>query len=32
MHELALNAKIVSFYGATETQRAVGYYQIPARH
>ena len=29
MHELALNAKIVSFYGATETQRAVGYYEIP---
>jgi amino acid adenylation domain-containing protein len=27
--ELALNAKVVSFYGATETQRAVGYYQIP---
>src|SRR4030095_12299964 len=28
--ELAPNAKVVSFYGATETQRAVGYYQIPA--
>ena len=27
--ELAPNAKVVSFYGATETQRAVGYYQIP---
>jgi amino acid adenylation domain-containing protein len=28
MHELAPNAKIVSFYGATETQRAVGYYEF----
>ena len=31
MHELAPNAKIVSFYGATETQRAVGYYEIPEK-
>jgi amino acid adenylation domain-containing protein len=29
IHELAPNAKIVSFYGATETQRAVGYFEIP---
>jgi amino acid adenylation domain-containing protein len=29
MREIAANAKIVSFYGATETQRAVGYYSIP---
>ncbi len=28
-HEIAPNAKIVSFYGATETQRAVGYFAIP---
>ncbi|MGE5820444.1 MAG: amino acid adenylation domain-containing protein, partial [Deltaproteobacteria bacterium] len=27
--ELAPHAKIVSFYGATETQRAVGYYEVP---
>ena len=27
--ELAPNAKVVSFYGATETQRAVGYYEVP---
>jgi amino acid adenylation domain-containing protein len=27
--KLAPNAKIVSFYGATETQRAVGYYELP---
>jgi amino acid adenylation domain-containing protein len=27
--ELAPNAKIVSFYGATETQRGVGYYEVP---
>ena len=27
--ELAPNAKIVGFYGATETQRAVGYYEVP---
>ena len=26
--KLAPNAKIVSFYGATETQRAVGYFEI----
>jgi acyl-CoA synthetase (AMP-forming)/AMP-acid ligase II/acyl carrier protein len=29
MRQLAPNAKIGSFYGATETQRAVGYFQIP---
>jgi amino acid adenylation domain-containing protein len=29
IRDLAPNAKIGSFYGATETQRAVGYYQIP---
>ena len=29
IRELAPHAKIGSFYGATETQRAVGYYQIP---
>ncbi len=29
IHQLAPNAKIGSFYGATETQRAVGYFQIP---
>ena len=28
MHRLAPNAVIGSFYGATETQRAVGYYEI----
>ena len=27
---LAPHAKIVSFYGATETQRAVGYFEVPA--
>jgi amino acid adenylation domain-containing protein len=27
--ELAPYAKIVSFYGATETQRAVGYFEMP---
>src|SRR5207249_1815879 len=27
--ELAPNAKIVCFYGATETQRAVGYFEVP---
>jgi amino acid adenylation domain-containing protein len=30
MRALAPNAKIVSFYGATETQRAVGYYDLAA--
>ncbi len=29
IRELIPNAKIGSFYGATETQRAVGYYEIP---
>ena len=29
MRELAPNATIGCFYGATETQRAVGYYEIP---
>jgi amino acid adenylation domain-containing protein len=29
IRQLAPNAKIGSFYGATETQRAVGYYEIP---
>ena len=29
MRELAPKARLVSFYGATETQRAVGYYYIP---
>jgi amino acid adenylation domain-containing protein len=29
IRELAPNAKIGSFYGATEIQRAVGYFQIP---
>ena len=29
MRELAPNAGIVSFYGATETQRAVGYFVVP---
>jgi len=29
IHELAPNAQIVSFYGATETQRAVGYFALP---
>jgi len=29
IRELASNATIGSFYGATETQRAVGYYEIP---
>ena len=29
IHKCAPNAKIGSFYGATETQRAVGYYEIP---
>jgi acyl-CoA synthetase (AMP-forming)/AMP-acid ligase II/acyl carrier protein len=29
IRELAPNATIGSFYGATETQRAVGYYEIP---
>jgi amino acid adenylation domain-containing protein len=29
VRRLAPNAKIGSFYGATETQRAVGYFQIP---
>ena len=29
IRQLAANAKIGSFYGATETQRAVGYFQIP---
>jgi amino acid adenylation domain-containing protein len=29
IRELAPNAIIGSFYGATETQRAVGYYEIP---
>ena len=29
MRELAPNAQAVSFYGATETQRAVGYFLIP---
>ena len=28
MHRLAPKAVIGSFYGATETQRAVGYYEI----
>ena len=28
MHRLAPNAVIGSFYGATETQRAVGYYEV----
>ena len=28
MRELAPNAEIVSFYGATETQRAVGYFAV----
>jgi amino acid adenylation domain-containing protein len=28
VRELAPNAQIVSFYGATETQRAVGYFEI----
>ena len=28
MRELAPNAEIVSFYGATETQRAVGYFVV----
>ena len=28
--EFAPNAELVSFYGATETQRAVGYFVIPA--
>jgi hypothetical protein len=27
--KIAPNAKIGSFYGATETQRAVGYFEIP---
>ena len=27
--KLAPNSKVVSFYGATETQRAVGYYRFP---
>jgi amino acid adenylation domain-containing protein len=30
MRACAPNAKLVSFYGATETQRAVGYYEIPS--
>jgi acyl-coenzyme A synthetase/AMP-(fatty) acid ligase len=30
IRELAPNATIGCFYGATETQRAVGYYEIPA--
>jgi amino acid adenylation domain-containing protein len=30
VRRLAPNATIGSFYGATETQRAVGYYEIPA--
>jgi amino acid adenylation domain-containing protein len=29
IRKLMPNAKIGSFYGATETQRAVGYYEIP---
>ena len=29
IRQLAPNAKIGSFFGATETQRAVGYFQIP---
>jgi amino acid adenylation domain-containing protein len=29
IHELAPNATIGCFYGATETQRAVAYYEIP---
>ena len=29
VRQLAPNAKIGSFYGATEIQRAVGYFQIP---
>jgi amino acid adenylation domain-containing protein len=29
IRQLAPNTKIGSFYGATETQRAVGYFQIP---
>ena len=29
IRQLAPNAKIGSFYGATETQRAVGYFEIP---
>ncbi len=29
IRELAPNATVGSFYGATETQRAVGYYEIP---
>jgi amino acid adenylation domain-containing protein len=29
IRQLTPNAKIGSFYGATETQRAVGYFQIP---
>ena len=31
MHEAAPNADIISFYGATETQRAVGYFVIPKK-
>jgi acyl-coenzyme A synthetase/AMP-(fatty) acid ligase/acyl carrier protein len=29
IREMAPNAMIGSFYGATETQRAVGYYEVP---
>ncbi|HWH80218.1 MAG TPA: AMP-binding protein, partial [Candidatus Binatus sp.] len=32
MRRLAPKAKIVSFYGATETQRAVGYYDLDAEN
>jgi amino acid adenylation domain-containing protein len=31
IRRLAPNAKMGSFYGATETQRAVGYFQIPGQ-
>jgi amino acid adenylation domain-containing protein len=30
MRQLAPNAELASFYGASETQRAVGYFAIPA--
>jgi L-aminoadipate-semialdehyde dehydrogenase len=29
IRNIAPNARIFNFYGATETQRAVGYYEIP---
>jgi L-aminoadipate-semialdehyde dehydrogenase len=31
LRELAVNVNIVNFFGTTETQRAVSYYEIPSR-